>query len=110
MRKYWNLQATRRKLVSILLTIIPPVSVFFILRSVLLDQILENALADQSTILAAKGVYLTALTISALFGGFYLQKIDRERLFIIILVYRLWAIATILLFQSGSMIFIPCVW
>ena len=108
MKNYWQIKVSRAKLLSILIVLVPPISIFFILRSFLLDLILENALIEQSLVLSAKCVYLLALTISALIGSFILQKIERRRLFIITLAYRLIGILSILLFQNGISVFLPC--
>ena len=94
---------------SILILLVPPISVFFMLRSFLLDQILENALIDQDWIFSAKGIYLAALSISALFGSFTLQKIERRKFFTITLVYRIVAIFSIVLFQNGFNVLISCI-
>ena len=109
MKNYCQIKVSRAKLLSILVIVVPPISIFFMLRSFLLDQILENALIEQSWILPAKGVYLVALTLSALIGSFILQRIERRRLFMITLIYRIVAILSILVFQNGFSVLIPCI-
>jgi MFS family permease len=109
MSKYWQITVSRAKLLSILILIVPPISVFFMLRSFLLDQILENAMLSQNWALFSKGVYLFALALSALLGSIYLQRIERKRLFIITLIYRLLAIVSIMVFQDGFSVLVPCI-
>ena len=109
MKKYWQIKVPRAKLMSILIVIVPPISVYFMLRSFLLDQILENALLGQGWILSVKGIYLLALTLSALIGSFILQRIERKQLFMITLIYRVIAILSILVFQNGFSVLLPCI-
>lgn len=109
MKKFWQLNIGVKKFVSIILVVVPQVSIFFLLRKLLLDQILSNAVQSQNTILFYKGIYLASFAISAFFGSFTLIKIQRKKHFIISYLYRLSAILSILFFENSTNIAIPIV-
>lgn len=108
MNKFWRINISRRLVLSILLILVPQVSIFFILRTLLLDQILENALVNQSLILFNKGIYLASFAIFAFFGSFYLIKTKRKQFFILSFLYRVTAILSILFFKNGIITIVPC--
>ena len=108
MSGFWNFKVGRNVLLSILLVVIPPISVFFILRYFFLDDILYGAQLGDSWVLIAKGVYLLALGVSAIVGSVLSQMFNKRRLFTGIIFFRLFSPFLILFFSSGLYVLIPC--
>jgi hypothetical protein len=108
MIKFWQLSVSPKKIFLIMLNLVPQLSIFFLLRTFFLDQILENAGLEKNTALLFKGVYLGILALSAFLGSFFLIQIQRRTFFIISFLYRVIAIISILFFKTRMMAIVPC--
>jgi len=105
MSKFWQIGISRTNLLTIILILVPQISVFFLLRTFFLEQILINAGLDQRGTLFCQGIYLASLAISAIIGSSISQKVDRRIFFLMTLSYRVLSSASILVFQNAV---IPC--
>lgn len=107
MVKFWEFKITFQEIITILLIIVPQISIFFLLRTSLLDIILESSLNSQSSILLYKGIYLGALSLSAIIGSYLFKKTKRKTSYLICYIYRIIAILSLIIINKSYLVFIP---